>query len=99
VNRSHEAAADHRAPGVLRSGTTRAIRTGGVSCCNSSSELVWIDGHKIVAVRPTPAFVSLFSSRTNNAASNEAAMCKPRERRDSNPGFLPLPVPPIEIRL
>jgi site-specific DNA recombinase len=48
-------------------------------------ERVWIDGHRIVAVQPTPAFADLFVPRTNNAASNEAAMCKPRERRDSNP--------------
>ena len=48
-------------------------------------ELVWIDGRKIVAVRPTSAFATLFSPGTNNAASKEAAMCKERERRDSNP--------------
>jgi hypothetical protein len=48
-------------------------------------ERIWIDGHRIVAVRPTSAFADLFLPRTNNAASEEAAMCKERERRDSNP--------------
>jgi Recombinase/Recombinase zinc beta ribbon domain len=48
-------------------------------------ERVWIDGHRIVAVQPMPAFADLFVPRNSNAASNETAMCKPRERRDSNP--------------
>jgi hypothetical protein len=52
-------------------------------------ELVWIDGHKIVAVRPTTAFASFFLPGTNNAAPGEAAMCKERERRGSNPDCAP----------
>jgi hypothetical protein len=52
-------------------------------------ELVWIDGHKIVAVRPSPAFAGFFLPGMDNAAPDGTAMCKERERRESNPGFLP----------
>lgn len=47
---------------------------------------VWIDGKRIVAVKPTAAFADLFvPGNTNTAAPEDATVLKKRERRDSNP--------------
>jgi hypothetical protein len=48
-------------------------------------ERVWVDGQKIVAVRPTPAFAGLFTSSPSDRAASADGGCAKRERRDSNP--------------
>jgi site-specific DNA recombinase len=47
-------------------------------------ERVWVDGDRIVGVRPTPAFADLFVPTNANTAA-ETTVRKVRERRDSNP--------------
>ena len=46
-------------------------------------ERVWLDNGQIVAVRPKPAFAGFFQQQQQEAAAK--AVCKGRERRDSNP--------------
>jgi hypothetical protein len=46
-------------------------------------ERIWLDQGRVVAVRPKPAFAPFFKTREHKTAAK--AMCKERERRDSNP--------------
>ena len=46
-------------------------------------ERVWLDDRRVVAVQPKPAFAPFFQQAPHKTAGK--AMCKERERRDSNP--------------
>jgi hypothetical protein len=46
-------------------------------------EAVWLDAGRVVAVRPRDAFAPFFQPPPDKTAAK--AMCKERERRDSNP--------------
>jgi site-specific DNA recombinase len=46
-------------------------------------ERVWLDSGRVVAVRPKPAFAPFFQHHQQKTAAK--AVCKERERRDSNP--------------
>jgi hypothetical protein len=50
-------------------------------------ERVWLDDQRVVAVQPKTPFAPFFSDRRQEGPAN--AMCKERERRDSNPRPLP----------
>jgi hypothetical protein len=46
-------------------------------------ERVWLDAQRVVAVQPKTPFAPFFGDRPQETAAG--AMCKERERRDSNP--------------
>ena len=50
-------------------------------------ERVWLDDQRVVAVQPKAPFAPFFEGQIQKSPAS--AMCKERERRDSNPRPLP----------